>query len=535
MSPAASPRGVPGLPRKVSAAARRRRAALVLAVAAALAVGLWLALSPGGGHRARSGATTPSAHDAGTLPAVARAPALSRLHGAPVTVAIDTSAARPPVPRDFLGLSFELGDVPRLARYAARGNLTNLLRSIGPGVLRLGGVTADTQTAWSAGGPRPAWAANVVTAAELQGIALISRETGWPVLLTVNVGHPDAASAAAEVAAARAALGGRLAAVELGNEPDAYVVKHLRSAPWDFARYRSQIAPYKTAIAAAAPGVPIAGPDASSGIPPLSWVSAEAANEHPALLTSHFYPSTSCGYHPPISDLLSPVTRAQQQAMLARLAALSRSSGIPMRLDETNNISCGGQAGVSDSFASALWAVDYVTQAMKTGGLTGINLHSLIRRVNGYSPLVAPTRTALLRGELRAQPEWYALLLAHYLHGDQPLSTRVGAGAHPLSVTALRSTGGRLHLVLVDLEPPGAKPLLVRVRVERRYTRGTILRLTGRTLAASSGVRLGGRAVGADGRWVAPARLPGVSGGAGTLALSVPASSAALVTLYPSA
>ena len=47
-----------------------------------------------------------------------------------------------------------------VARASEHGNLVALLRSLGRGVLRLGGSSADDDTQWTpAGAPRAAWAA----------------------------------------------------------------------------------------------------------------------------------------------------------------------------------------------------------------------------------------------------------------------------------------------------------------------------------------------------------------------------------------
>ena len=108
----------------------------------------------------------PTALAHGPLPArvaVAKSPAKPVAQRAPVqnavTIAVDRTRPGPAVAPDFLGLSFEMSSLPQMARYADRGNLVTLLRSLGPGVLRFGGVSADTRIAWTdARTPRPAWA-----------------------------------------------------------------------------------------------------------------------------------------------------------------------------------------------------------------------------------------------------------------------------------------------------------------------------------------------------------------------------------------
>ena len=64
---------------------------------------------------------------------------------------------------------------------------------------------------------------------------------------------------------------------------------------------------------------------------------------------------------------------------------------IPLRVDEANTVSCGGVAGISDTFAAALWATSYIAHTMVVG-VSGINLEGNPARCTGYSV------------DLRAQP-----------------------------------------------------------------------------------------------------------------------------------
>jgi hypothetical protein len=459
-------------------------------------------------------------------------------HGPPrppsASVSVDPQAVIGPlVPEDFLGLSFEASSLPDIAGYADNGDLVNLMRSLGPGVMRFGGFSVDNEAAWAPEGAAPAWAHTAITPQNLQGVAALARATGWRVLLAVTFGHYEPAAAAQEAQAAQSLLGSSLEAIAIGNEPDRYVPDLLRTSPWSFADYLTEASAYRSAIEAAAPGVPIAGPDASSAQSVLLWESEVAAAEHPALLTAHYYPLTRCElFAPKLGDLLSPVTRANESAILERLSAIALASKIPLRLDETNNVSCRGQPGVSDVFGSALWAVDYIARAMASG-VAGLNFHDLIAEPETYSPLVAGDAQELASGALHANPEWYALLLSRSLLGEDPVRTDVAGAAGTLTASAFASPDGSVHVVLVDFAPSAARPLLVHLRVPSSLRSGTILRLSAPGLDSRVGVTLGGSAVSAEGTWSPLATLPQVSGGPGALALSMPAGSAALVTLYP--
>jgi hypothetical protein len=294
------------------------------------------------------------------------------------------------------------------------------------------------------------------------------------------------------------------------------------------------VAAYRPAIQAAAPGIPLAGPDVTGSGAFESWGLGEAIDQRPMLLTGHHYPLRCAEVPAPtIAGLLSEQTQQKEEASLARYTSISRASEIPLRLDEANTVSCGGVAGVSDTFASVLWAVGYIARAM-TMGVSGINFHDLPASCEGYSPLCAPTPGDLASGALAAQPEWYALLLAKALIGDRPLaSTRSAPGRPNVDVTTLLARNGSLHAVIVDDEPPGAASVAVRLRVGNGFGGASVLSLTAPSPAALSGVRLGGRVVGPDGSWRAPASLPRARNRGGTITVDMAPSSAALVTVSP--
>ncbi len=475
----------------------------------------------------------------------------------PVTLTIDPFAPGAAVPARFLGLSFEMAALDQLSRYARRGDLVTLLRSLGPGVLRFGGITADENVAFTdAFAPRPAWASSTFGPEQLRDLGVLARRSGWQVLLTVGLAHDEPAVAAQEVAAAHHALGPYLAAVEIGNEPNSYGSHGFRSLPWIAQGYEEEVSEYRTAIAALTPNVPIAGPDVSGSGVFGEWGEEEALSQHPVLLTGHHYP-LGCAQTPApsIESLLSAATRGLAAQSLETYMHVASTYRIPMRIDETNTVSCGGVPGISDTFASALWAVGYITQAM-TAGTAGINLQGNPINCAGYTPLCTPDPAAITAGALRAQPEWYALLLSRSLIGCRPLPTTVapaavapatgapvtGAPAPPPVATAATPNlvdasfscpGHAMRVVLVDNEPPDSSPLALSLNVGAELTSARIMRLTAPAPSATSGVLLAGSAVAVDGSWSAPASTESVPMHAGTLALELAPSSAVLVTVSP--
>lgn len=450
-----------------------------------------------------------------------------------LSVWVDARHPGRPVPRRFLGLSFELSSARELAADAQRGDLVNLLRSLGPGMLRLGGASADTRVAWTdSRTPRPAWASDVLDASILRGLRRLAARSGWRVLLTVGLVHYDPRSAAREVAAAKSVLGWWLAGIEVGNEPDSYARHHLRPPSWTSGPYEAQVSAYRRAISGAARGIPLAGPGVSGSRAFGRWGPAEVRGQKPRLLTGHHYPLRCNAIPAPtIEDLLSAHTRALEVRSLARYLSVSGARATRFRMDETNTVSCGGRAGVSDTFASALWAVGYIGEAMAAGA-SGINLQGNPANCRGYSPVCASSPALLAAGALHAQPEWYALLLARALVGARPLRMRIVSPRRAnVAVSAMLAHGGGLRVAIVDDEPNGAGATVVRLHVGAGFQAASVLALTAPSAAAVSGVELGGRAVSRDGTWHPPAAPRRMVVRGGVLTLSVPAGSAALVTV----
>jgi hypothetical protein len=163
-------------------------------------------------------------------------------------------------------------------------------------------------------------------------------------------------------------------------------------------------------------------------------------------------------------------------------------------------------------------------------GVAGINFQGNPANCRGYSPACAATPAHLAGGVLGAQPVWYSLLLAKALIGARPLSASVTSPGTPnVLVRAFMNRG--LRVLIVDYDAPGSQPAAIRLRVRPGRSAATVLALTGPSPAATTGVRLGGRAVAPDGSWSGPAALPRLTGHRGVISLTVAPSSAVLVTV----
>jgi len=478
----------------------------------------------------------------------------------PASIAVSVDSAHPGavIPSSFLGLSMETPavDSPAITSSSAPA-LAQLMRQLGPGVLRISGVSVD-RTQWMGAPEQPApWRIATITPADLRNLASLMSATGWRLLLGLNLGHPVAQSLIEEARAASAILGGSLAGVALGNEPDLYTrpvsapfrallgTGALRAPEWGPSAYESEITSLRAALAAA--GVPPAlyGPDTASP----AWLEGYAAQQGPALaaLAQHFYPLGRChaGHllkvGPSLASLLGRRVALHEARRITAYVRVAAGHGLPLRIDEANSVSCAGQPHTSDTFAAALWAVDFSLIAAHVGAV-GVNFHGGLGSCSLGGTIASPWYSplcALPGGQLHARPEYYALLLLRSLEGCAFVPAAYGT-SRDVAVYALRAHDGSLRVVIDDKEAPASgrsgrrarspAPVLVALRANRSYVRASVVRLSAPSASAREGVRFGGASVGADGSFAAPA--PEALGGApGSFVVTVRPASVAVVTL----
>ena len=99
------------------------------------------------------------------------------------------------------------------------------------------------------------------------------------------------------------------------------------------------------------------------------------------------------------------LVRARVGGVARSLAAVigdaHRRAGLPFRLTEVNSVTCGGVTGVSNTFATALWAPDTLFELLRAG-VDGVNVHVRTDAINAAF--------AFKRDELVARPLLYGLI-----------------------------------------------------------------------------------------------------------------------------
>jgi hypothetical protein len=463
-----------------------------------------------------------------------------QLPRAAVTVSADGSLAG--VPRSFLGISTEYWSLPLYAsRMRAFVRVLSLLRvrSGGPLVLRFGGDSAD-HAFWDPAHRRlPPWAFGL-TPRWLRVASRVIRRLGARVIVDLNLVTTPRGMAARWARAARAGLPpGSIAGFEVGNEPDIYsranwmaitrnqlTGDRVLPAALTPADYLAAFRADAVALRRAVPGLPLLGPAAANPHAHAGWIAALVGQRFPALgtVSAHRYPYSACvprrsRAYPTIARLLSPAASSGMAAGLTRAIAIAHRAGLPFRLTELNSVTCSGRPGVSDTFATALWAPAALFSLLRAG-VDGVNVHIRADTIN--SPLVVAARG------LTARPLLYGLALFARTLGPHAelvaLKLRAARSLH-MQAWAVRVAGRYLHVLLINA---GRRSVRVSLRLPTVGS-ATVERLLAHSARARFGITLDGQRLGRSGTWLQRAVRVALPFRRRGYALTVPPRSAALL------
>ena len=399
------------------------------------------------------------------------------------TVVVDTSGdVAGEIGNGYIGLSFESGTV-NSGHFTDAGDLAQLLRNLGGSVMRIGGNSVDTSYTG-------------ITPSALAGLASLVKAAGWTVLYSEDLGHFNAAQVTADVKAVNAALGSSLYAFACGNEPDDYKGNGLRPKTYTESDYLTESAKCLAAVRAGAPGSPLEGPDAAHA----TWLEKYAALWSGVItaLGEHYYAlgcDTAGKSNAQLASiLLSPAQAAEEATAFTQAEAGAEIADAPLRITETNSACHGGFHGLSNSYASALWVIDYLLTGAEHG-VSGMNFHgALNNHCLGYTPLCQ-----VGTNEYAAQPVYYGMLFTRLLGAGQllPVTVATSSSAGNVAAFALKpASGGGLRLIVENLSNTTTDATLL---VGGDASTASVLHLTAPSLLATSGVKIQGASVAANG------------------------------------
>jgi hypothetical protein len=179
------------------------------------------------------------------------------------------------------------------------------------------------------------------------------------------------------------------------------------------------------------------------------------------------------------------------------------SNGLPYRLEEVNNYFNGGATNVSNTFASALWGLDFMYWWAEHQA-AGLNFHTGDRVAAGNS-LLPSKYTAFFSttNGYVVRPLGYGIK-AFDLGGHGRFVPVTMTSVNLLNVRAHAVLGAdkNIYLTLINNEH-GDSAKDISVTIGQRVARAEAVTLTAPNgdVAATSGISLGGGEIGTDGSW----------------------------------
>jgi hypothetical protein len=475
-------------------------------------------------------------------------------------ISVETKAPGRQIPKNFLGFSLEVSTAGQgLARFAQGTNAPpravyalgapgvpnqgffQIMRNLGPGILRLGGNSQDN-TCWnSAAAPHPDRCQGELTIADFHLYSDAAKASGWRLIVGLNLKQNSSQWALSEVTRgiAKELTPEKVLGLELGNEPDLFgePERPQSYSPADLVKnFRAYVDTFKAN--AIARQFPVIGPaiccrwrntqDLGTF---LDGVGASTLK----LVTVHEYAETTCnGRRVTVEELLAPelMTRFNEAARTWVAAAYQRR--LPIALAETNSASCGGMPGVSNAFASALWGLDWLFSAAEDG-FTGVNFHISYRPGgSSYNPVDTYAASNDSKNYKNVvEPLYYAMyLFAHSASGNHllPANPHTSANIRAYATSACSNCAVNVVVLNKDSSASGT----VRIHLDRQGGAGKFLLLKAPSMdSLSPQVTYGGVRFDSNGS-IAPPHTAEVSPDShGDYEFVLPHAAAGLLTIFP--
>ena len=357
-----------------------------------------------------------------------------------VSVKVGAASVGYRVNDDFVGFSLEQKTLTTdggggstvgnfyVASATALTRFRNILTNISPSsVIRVGGNSSDLM-GWTADARGSNTDVNKLFNSDIDKLFgfLPTVGSGWKSIYTVNFAKDSAtyagnaiAEAASEANYVYSTYSSLVKSISIGNEPMAYVVNKYRN-PYNPTLYIANYLPVFDAIKSANAAIPIGGGDIGRRTEYNTWNSGYLQRMNNVPSTSPSRPINTFNIHAypfrageltgtpeqsidAVLNSLSP--NSTFQTHLSYLSTLATSYSARLRMSETNTIAGGTVANVSNSFASAIWALDYL-YTLANYNAEGANFHS-----GGNSVSYAPVyRVSTANGTYAIGAIYYGLL-----------------------------------------------------------------------------------------------------------------------------
>lgn len=433
------------------------------------------------------------------------------------------------VQSNFIGLShgwngaqWDMGTAQNGINYIYRALIQQLMNPTGsrPFLIRIGGgdtsywPASDTVTAFAQLAARlPVhFTLGVNLATDNPGMA---QDQAWSYLSAMPAGSVDA--------------------IEIGNEPDNYIAFGIRPNPYTIGAYTSQFSTWENSILSAGPSsTKFMGPSWGSMLTLHQDMSAFEAAEasRVSIFSQHAYGEFEGLQNYPENYLLSNAAATTGPGGVANYIATAHQRGQVFRIGEINSIDDGGIAGISNSFQSALWAIDTMFEYAKVG-VDGVNWHGTSG--SAYSLFnFATSRDAagkVLYSLQNVNPIYYGLLLFHRAteNTSRLLPVTLNTQAN-IKVWATIDQNSTAHVVIINKDESFAGNISISIP---GYGTAQMVSLVAPSYESEDDVSIGGQTFdgSVDGNLVGSQQSQSVTPSNGTYSIPLQPTSAVMLTL----
>jgi hypothetical protein len=422
-----------------------------------------------------------------------------------IQVSIDPTHPGTSISSHMLRLSYEtslLMPDANASHYFRPDNkpLVNLFQTLGIKSLRIGGSSVDDP------------ANSIPTDSDIDSLFGFAKAADVKVIYSVRLKSGDSQSAAHIAKYIEDHFADHLDSFAIGNEPASF------GGGYNYASFKKEWPVIMQAIVDAAPDAKFSGPDVN---PNAKWtkqfVQDFRSTGRLTDLTVHLY-AGGCSYRHP-QDYKNPMpydaaeTREKMlsgswehtyQKVFDGITESLAGTSIPFRLSETNSLWASGLAGVSDSYASALWSADYL-HWWAAHGADGLNFHTGDKTGGGTNPRVARYAAFVTAGNgYDVHPLAYGMKLFG-LGGVGRSIPLTMTGNDKANLTSYGTVDDHVIYVTLIRRGHGSDAADVQLNLPSSSLASDaseiFLRSPGDDVAAMAGQTIGGKPIAQDGSW----------------------------------
>ena len=458
---------------------------------------------------------------------------------ASISISLDSTQLRRAIPADFLGLSLEMSSIEAGNNNGAAwlsGNSTaysTMVKKIGVGSIRIGGNSAERQP--------------YASAQDGANVDAFVNQIGGELIWTVPV--KQFYNQSSSVSYVSGLYNDQHVAhsysfptnIEVGNEPDNsedVSGSAISQSTWQ-SRYDGFSNAFRSQINS---GILSTGPS-TAGCCTFSTDFINDATYQGSLkstigyVTTHYYPAGDAANFGSVSagdsKILAASLDTAYQSFYSNFNDNASNNGYNVRIEETNSAYGGSNNGVTNSYAAALWAMDYFCYMAYKTNLAGMNLHTgPIGSNSGSYNAISPVGVA---SSYTLEGPGYGLWAFHYGSQGQPLATTVSnpSNANVAAYGLLESNGGETVHIINKTFGSGAVNVTATITPGGTYTQAAVivLKQADNDVTAQSGITFGGQPMNSDGTWTGGYGSPSTLTN-GTFTFTLPAAQAAIVHFY---